>query len=997
MKVLSLRLHLWIILFFCILASPTTYAVDLDPQLLGEWPGFTRGSARCVAARGNYLYAGIGESAFVVFDVSIPSKPKPIGSTTTKALPETILLYGNYAYVTEEVGLLEIIDVTIPTQPKSLGIYSSWGNALLFIGSYAYTAPQKTGFYILDVADPAKPIRSSFFPTAFLYPGLMSVSGKYVYVQHGDGFEILDATDPAHPQSISSFHEGGVVRFTSAFSNTVLLIWENNQFGPVSKYFLQLVDVTDPSNPHIASSTEIAGWVWDIYIANNYAYLVHQYGGLDIFDVANSASPEKLGHFDALPELRFALSGMYGFLANAGRGLDVLDLTNPRSPRKIGGYSSDASTSKVLLSGENALLADGAGGLRILDVKNPQNPILIGESATKSNAVAIALIENHAYVAEGEEGLEIFNVSIPAQPRWVRSVETVGNAHALAVQGNYLYLANDDKLFIFDATDSSNPILLGSFDEPGSIVDFFVSGNYAFLSGTMLDTDSTQGLRVIDISNPALPVRVGQSRTFDPYAITASDKYAYLSDLESGLTIFDISNPASPQRLGNYPGGAAFGMLKSGPYVFSSGYNLEIVDVSNPFKPKPLGRTPFLPGLIGLTISGDYAYLASGPSGFKIYNFAREARPQRISGASYSPGGRPFSYVTGKDLAISGSYAYVLDDWTGIHSFDISDPDNPRHLGATADVVAPTRIAASGNFLYSLDLNRINIFDISLRSTPRKIGSLDRTGSIAVSGNHLYVAGNAFEILDVTEPLNPKSLGTFHTDFGTPIGALTVDGEKVALGLSTGRVDLLDISNPASPSRLGFYISGTGIGGVSVAMKNNFVYFSSPSFGFQIIDFTNPSTPKLLGSLPITSLRSIVVLGNFVYCVSGEKGIEVIDITDPSKPHSVGANHALDYFALLAYQGKILASAEYTALNVFEPFSPPPDSLSLQNLSLTDGAIHFLLTGPAGRQASIERSPSVESGWTAWQTVPLSGVPAKIADSPSPSTSKIFYRAILKP
>lgn len=69
-----------------------------------------------------------------------------------------------------------------------------------------------------------------------------------------------------------------------------------------------------------------------------------------------------------------------------------------------------------------------------------------------------------------------------------------------------------------------------------------------FFNGLLDVADGTNGLQVIDISNPANPQRVGGYNTPDiARGVAVSGKYAYVADFIAGLQVIDISEPANPQ------------------------------------------------------------------------------------------------------------------------------------------------------------------------------------------------------------------------------------------------------------------------------------------------------------------------------------------------------------------------------------------------------------------------------------------------------------------
>ena len=81
----------------------------------------------------------------------------------------------------------------------------------------------------------------------------------------------------------------------------------------------------------------------------------------------------------------------------------------------------------------------------------------------------------------------------------------------------------------------------------GGALDVKLVGDRAYLAV------GYSGLAVLDVSNPANPVRVGGYDT-SGYAegVAVSGNIAYVADRDAGLQIIDVSNPANPVRLGGY-------------------------------------------------------------------------------------------------------------------------------------------------------------------------------------------------------------------------------------------------------------------------------------------------------------------------------------------------------------------------------------------------------------------------------------------------------------
>ena len=82
--------------------------------------------------------------------------------------------------------------------------------------------------------------------------------------------------------------------------------------------------------------------------------------------------------------------------------------------------------------------------------------------------------------------------------------------------------------------------------------------------------DGSAGLQVIDVSNPANPLRVGGYDTSgNAYGVAVSGNIAYVADWDAGLQVIDVSNPANPVRLGGYDtSGDAYGVAVAGNRIY---------------------------------------------------------------------------------------------------------------------------------------------------------------------------------------------------------------------------------------------------------------------------------------------------------------------------------------------------------------------------------------------------------------------------------------------
>ena len=144
-------------------------------------------------------------------------------------------------------------------------------------------------------------------------------------------------------------------------------------------------------------------------------------------------------------------------------------------------------------------------------------------------------------------------------------------------------------------------------------------------------------------------------------------------------------------------------------------------------------------------------------------------------------------------IVVSGNYAYVAsgaDD--GVEVLDISDPTNPTHVGAitddgTTELNGAFGIAISGNYVYVASIidNGVEILDINSMETPSLYAGTVLTDSLSVDQN-----AQIGQTLTIHGGLNIGSLGFASQG----AGSILADGGNTALTIrQSGTGDILNI------------------------------------------------------------------------------------------------------------------------------------------------------------------------------------------------------------
>lgn len=282
---------------------------------------------------------------------------------------------------------------------------------------------------------------------------------------------------------------------------------------------------------------------------------------------------------------------------------------------------------------------------------------------------------------------------------------TLGFSEKVSVQDDRAYVAGG-RLRIWDIADRSAPELLGEYQSM-SMLDVVVQGNYAYVA------QNYNGMRVIDISNPAGPQSVSElDLPGQSFAIEIEGNFAYIAALNAGLRIVDISDPYNPEEVGYFDDvgiGAYEVKVRSNlAFVPWSDAGLRIIDVSNPTSPQLVGivDTPVL--ATDVAVTGDFAYVADASGGVRIINVTNPAAPIEAHSFGYGQ-----SHVTG--IAVYENHLYVADFLSGLVAVDITTPTQPMGLGYYTAEYLCSHLSIDGCEAFVCGQNTLffGIFDVS--------------------------------------------------------------------------------------------------------------------------------------------------------------------------------------------------------------------------------------------------------------------------------------------
>jgi choice-of-anchor B domain-containing protein len=282
---------------------------------------------------------------------------------------------------------------------------------------------------------------------------------------------------------------------------------------------LQVVDVTDPARPVVASRVQSVGRdLKEVKTYRHYAYCVNQTGPIQIVDLTDPyhAYTAATYHSPTIPGAHniWCTDEGFAFVALQGAGgndLRILDLADPLHPVERGSWrhplqSGFNSCHDVFVEGDICYASWFGGGLVLLDVSDKDHPVPI--------------------VNINYPGQHTHNAWPTADRRFVATTDEMVGGH----------------LRLWDL-GGALPAQVAEYETRTAAIihNVHVKGPLAYISYY------TAGVRVVDLSNPLVPVEIGAFDTSEFYGNTFSGCWSvypytpsgvvYASDIQEGLFV----------------------------------------------------------------------------------------------------------------------------------------------------------------------------------------------------------------------------------------------------------------------------------------------------------------------------------------------------------------------------------------------------------------------------------------------------------------------------
>ena len=782
-----------------------------------------------VFVSGRYAYVAGDLNKLAVVDISDPSNPALIASTTVGVSPWSIYVSGRYAYTANSTSnTISVVDISNPSAPTQVATTSVGSDpySVYVSGQYAYTANRgSNSISVVDISNPAAP-RQIATTSVGSNPTSIAVSGRYAYTANNgsSNISVVDVSNPTAPLQLATVTVGVTPRSIAVSGRYAYVVSQSGIFS--------VVDISNPSAPTQVATTS-AGTL-GLYLSGRYAYVTnHSSDSVIVVDVSNplAPTPVKTAGVEDAPYSIF-VSGRYAYVGNYGTGsLSVVDISgtevssliahsaefgNLQSRNDIfaqgnimAGTSLTVGSGGIFSQGGLSIFASSTGATSsILSISTPQAPNTLKVLAngnigigTSTPAEKLSVVGNISNITDTSTTISV-----------VSSTGTMTGPRSVFVSGRYAYVVGDQatsNFRVFDVTTfSTTTILVASTTLPGAPRSVYVSGQYAYVA---LTTSNTIG--VVDITNPSRPTLVATTSVgTDPQTVFVSGKYLYVTNATSNtLSIIDISNPRSPVLMSSVSSGGTnpYGLYVAGRYAYVthlvSGH-ITAIDISNPSSPVVAGSAIMSSGQSqSIYVSGRYAYVAAGLGDLIfIVDFANPASPVLIASTTTGSGTVP------RSIFVSGRYAYVGNQTNSISIIDVANPYRPQRLQNVSVSGAPINIFVSGRYAYVANNtgNTLSVLDISGAEVSSLIAHSAEVGNLQ-SRNDLFAQGNIMAGTSLMAGaggiMSQGALSIFSSSTGPTTSVFSIDtvaSSSIIKVLANGNIGI-GTSTPASALHIG--------------------------------------------------------------------------------------------------------------------------------------------------------------------------------------------------
>lgn len=360
--------------------------------------------------------------------------------------PGKLTRYGRYLFLSDMNAGIHVIDNNNPVAPKNISFINIPGNVDLAIKGNTLYADAYGDLVTLDISNPVNVVARDF--KSFVFPDRSTYSVYYPNYLAGIsvnpdsisliiGYETHDTTVDGEPDQV--YFAGGCANCGIAFTNTSAVVPSSAtsipgsngsmaRFTIINDYLytvgwsnMSSIDISQPFNPNVKGSVEVAFHVETIYPLKNNLF-VGTNNGMYMYDVESSPSnPALVGEFAHI------------------RGCDPV--------------ISDGNYAYVTLNDSSACLGF-YDQLQIIDIHNMANFMLV-KSYQLTHPMGLSKDGTTLFLCDGKDGLKVYNATDPVNIEMIKQLKDGNMYDVIAADGLATVMASDG-IYQYDYSDLNN-------------------------------------------------------------------------------------------------------------------------------------------------------------------------------------------------------------------------------------------------------------------------------------------------------------------------------------------------------------------------------------------------------------------------------------------------------------------------------------------------------------------------------------------------------------
>jgi hypothetical protein len=288
----------------------------------------TQGFAQDVLKRGNLVYITQGEGGLLIVDVSNPTNPVAVSTTTegVRGYSTKIAMKDSAVYIAAGSFGVTVINVVNPSHPVVSASNTSMkpSRNLYIMGDYLFTAISELGVKIANISDVLNPDPRATIETDGYANGVCtSLDSNLLLVATGEmGLQIFDISNfsaglGTYPLMGNCDTKGLAESIT--LSNTAPIA-----FMACGTAGLQIINFSDMNNIFVTGSFSTGGYAKELIYEDNKVFITTEGDGLQIIDVTDVSNPILIGVVQTEYALGVDIDQNYIYVADENEGLIVI-------------------------------------------------------------------------------------------------------------------------------------------------------------------------------------------------------------------------------------------------------------------------------------------------------------------------------------------------------------------------------------------------------------------------------------------------------------------------------------------------------------------------------------------------------------------------------------------------------------------------------------------------------------------------------------------------